>query len=99
MIPSVRLYVLLAAFTLLQCFQLVVTSPARAQFGGILIEMYGMIQFGPGSQVLTLDVGGQTVRFMLDDLESRNPQFPSASLCQRRADEGLVSTSKVRRIC
>ncbi len=73
--PAVRLYVLLAACTLAQCVQLVVTRPARAQLGGILVEMYGMIQFGPGSRVLMLDVGGQTLRFGVHDLESRNPQF------------------------
>ncbi len=73
--PAVRLCLLLAALTLLQCVQLVVTRPARAQFGGILVEMHGMIQFGPGSQVVMLDVGGQTLRFGVHDLESRNPQF------------------------
>ena len=72
--PVVRLYVLLAAFTLLQCVQLVVARPARTQFGGILVKMYGMVQFGPGSQVLVFDVGGQTLRFGVHDLESRNPQ-------------------------
>ena len=73
--PTVRLCLLLAALTLLQCVQLVVTRPARAQFGGILVEMYRMIQFGPGSQVLMLDVSGQTLRFGVHDLESRNSQF------------------------
>ena len=78
--PAVRLYVFLAALSLLQCVQLVVTRPARAQFGGILVEMYGMIQFGPGSQVLTPDVGGQTLRFAVHDLESRSPQFSFSRL-------------------
>ena len=68
----VRLCVLLAAFILMQCVQLVVTRSASAQFGGILVDMYGMVQFGSGSRILTLDVGGKTLRFAVQDL----PPFP-----------------------
>lgn len=51
-------------------------GPVYAQHGGLPIELYGMISFAPGSQVVTLAVGkGETVRFRVQDIESRHADF------------------------
>ena len=48
----------------------------HAQHGGLPMELYGMISLAPGSQVVTLAVGkGETVRFRVQDVESRYPDF------------------------
>ena len=51
-------------------------GPVHAQHGGLPIELYGMISLAPGSQVVTLAVGkGETLRFRVQDVESRYPDF------------------------
>ena len=51
-------------------------GPAHAQHGGLAMELYGMVSFAPGSQVVTLAVGkGETIRFRVQDIESRHADF------------------------
>ena len=70
---ALRLPLLLAGLLLLQC---VIVRPVDAQFGGMLMELYGMVSFAPGSQVVTLAVGkGETLRFRVQDVKSRHPDF------------------------
>ncbi len=70
---SLRSPFLLAGLLLLQC---VIVRPVSAQFGGMVMELYGMVSFAPGSQVVTLAVGkGETLRFRVQDVESRHPDF------------------------
>ncbi len=70
---ALRFPLLLAGLLLLQC---VIVRPVDAQFGGMLMELYGMVSFAPGSQVVTLAVGkGETLRFRVQDVKSRHPDF------------------------
>ena len=70
---SLRLILLLALTCMLQ---LVATVPASAQFGGIVLDVYGAVSFAPGSQVVTLAIGrDQPLRFRVQDVVSRNPNF------------------------
>lgn len=51
-------------------------GPVHAQHGGLAMELYGMVSFAPGSQVVTLAVGkGETIRFRVQDIESRHADF------------------------
>ncbi len=51
-------------------------GPTHAQHGGLPMELYGTVSLAPGSQVVTLAVGkGETVRFRIQDVESRYPNF------------------------
>jgi hypothetical protein len=52
--------------------------PAAAQFGaspGVVIQLIGMVQVEPGSNVLTLDVKDTEIRFQMQDLESTVRDF------------------------
>ena len=70
---SLRPFVVCAGLLLMQC---VIARPVHAQHGGLPIELYGMISLAPGSQVVTLAVGkGETLRFRVQDVESRYPDF------------------------
>ena len=70
---STRLLLLLVGFLLASGGT---TGPVHAQHGGLPMELYGTISLAPGSQVVTLAVGkGETLRFRVQDVESRYPDF------------------------
>lgn len=50
-------------------------QPVGAQMHGVLIEMYGMVELAPGGRVLNLDIGGETIRFRVDDIQAQDPFF------------------------
>jgi hypothetical protein len=55
-------------------------SPAFAQtgVGGWMIELYGMVQVEPGSNVLTLAVKDEEIRFVVHDVRSSDRNFTTA---------------------
>ena len=60
--------------------QVVTIRPASPQFGGVVLEIYGMVSFAPGAQVLSLAVGkGETIRFRVQDVVTRTPNFSVVS--------------------
>ena len=43
--------------------------------GGVVMEIYGMVEVVPGGRVVGLDVGGETIRFRVDDVQTRDRFF------------------------
>lgn len=50
-------------------------APVGAQMGGVVMEIYGMVEVVPGGRVVGLDVGGETIRFRVDDVQTRDRFF------------------------
>lgn len=50
-------------------------APVGAQMGGVVMEIYGMVEVAPGGRVVGLDVGGETIRFRVDDVQTRDRFF------------------------
>lgn len=43
--------------------------------GRVVMEIYGMVEVAPGGRVVGLDVGGETIRFRVDDVQTRDRFF------------------------
>lgn len=50
-------------------------TPVGSQMGGVVMEIYGMVEVVPGGRVVGLDVGGETIRFRVDDVQTRDRFF------------------------
>lgn len=51
-------------------------SKAHGQFGGIILDVYGMVSLAPGRKVLSLAMGrGENIRFRVQDVVCQNPNF------------------------
>src|SRR5262245_4985831 len=48
---------------------------AQTMTGGWLLEMYGMVQVEPGSNVVTLDVKKEQIRFAIHNVRSSDQNF------------------------
>src|SRR2546422_2432265 len=63
---------------LLPAFWTLTTLSASAQFegaGGWAIQLYGMVQVEPGTNVLTLGVKNEEIRFVVHDVRCSNREF------------------------
>jgi hypothetical protein len=80
---------------LLLLFWVSFSAPASAQIGGLtggwVVQLIGIVQVEPGSNVLTLGVKDETIRFAVHDVLSadRNFSVPQFLAESRRRDPSL----------
>jgi hypothetical protein len=66
---------LLAVAVVVAGFLLPVSVDAQMLGGGWILELYGMVQVEPGSNVVTMDVKKEHIRFVVHNVRSSDQNF------------------------